>query len=120
MDTIGRRGLLRGLATLPLIGGSVALIGNPTKAAVPVTPELMRSYKSWLFFEHRMASFELAGHDIKRAHDIEDAGFLGGQPGDEWHFQWSAPGRLVAGWPDAPQPSTRAAIVLSAVGCPLG
>ena len=39
-------------------------------------------------------------------------------PGGEFHWQWSD-GRYYgpAGWAGAPQPSTRAAIVLSAVGC---
>jgi len=32
--THDRRGFLRGLAALPLIGGGVTLIGNPTRAAV--------------------------------------------------------------------------------------
>lgn len=31
-----RRGFLRGLAGLPMIGGGVAIIGSPTAAAVPV------------------------------------------------------------------------------------
>lgn len=39
----GRRGFLRGLVTLPLIGGGVTLIGNPTAAAVPAeNPELIQ------------------------------------------------------------------------------
>jgi hypothetical protein len=32
-DLLQRRGFLRALATLPLIGGGVTLIGNPTRAA---------------------------------------------------------------------------------------
>ena len=32
----GRRDFLRSLAALPLIGGSVALIGQPVAAATPV------------------------------------------------------------------------------------
>jgi hypothetical protein len=36
-DLLQRRGFLRGLSTLPLIGGSVALVGNPVRADVPVT-----------------------------------------------------------------------------------
>ncbi len=41
----GRRGFLRGLVTLPLIGGGVTLIGNPTAAAEPVTKELLVNYQ---------------------------------------------------------------------------
>ena len=112
--------MLRGLATLPLIGGSVALIGQPTAAAVPVTRDLMHSYKSWLFFENRMLAYELAGHCLDGGRQIERL-FFHGTPGDDYHFQWTHNGYTgPAGWRDAPQPSTRAAIVLSAVGCPLG
>ena len=41
-----RRAFLRGLASLPLIGGGLTLIGNATAAAVPVTRELMHGYKA--------------------------------------------------------------------------
>ena len=37
-----RRSFLRQLASLPLIGGGVTLIGKPTAAAVPVTPKAAR------------------------------------------------------------------------------
>ena len=114
-----RRTFLRGLATLPLIGGSVALIGNPTKAAVPVTPELMHGYKLWLRNEHCMLCHELTGYDVNRAKMVHRE-FYFDHPGGDWHFGWPNPNYSLAGWPDAPQPSARAAIVLSAVGCPLG
>ncbi len=109
----GRRGFLRQLAALPLIGGSVALIGQPTAIAEPASKALLFNYKSWLHFEHRMLSYELAGHDRQRCREMER--FFTVTPGDDWHFQWDGQG--PAGWKDAPQPSTRAALVLSAVGC---
>ncbi len=114
-----RRTFLRGLASLPLIGGSVALIGNPTAAAVPASREMLESYKSWLFMEHRMLSLEMASYDPQLGQVIEQQ-FMTGTPGDRWHFQWRNPGHRLAGWPDAPQPSTRAAVILSAAGVPLG
>lgn len=43
-----RRGFLRGLTRLPLIGGGVALIGAPTAVAEPLTPALLDSYEAWL------------------------------------------------------------------------
>lgn len=115
-----RRGFLSGLAALPLIGGGVTLIGRPTATAVPVSRELLESYKAWLHYENRMLSYELAGHDIAAAGRIEKLVPLNNE-GADWHFQWNrAPGaRGPAGWITAPQPSTRAALVLSAVGCPL-
>lgn len=50
-----RRGFLRGLVTLPLIGGGLTLIGQPTAAAVPVTDALHERYFTWLAHEHRAA-----------------------------------------------------------------
>ena len=112
-----RRSFLRGLAALPLIGGGVTLIGNPTAAAVPVSRELMNSYASWLVMEHRMLCYELSDHQPDRRRDLERA-FWPNSPGGLWHFQWQ--GRGPAGWVDAPQPSTRAAVILSAAGVPVG
>ena len=53
-DALARRGFLRGLAHLPLIGGGVTLLGNPTAAAEPVTEELLDSYSEWLHYERRL------------------------------------------------------------------
>ena len=39
-----RRSFLRGIAALPLIGGSVAILGKPTQAAVPVTHDMLCAY----------------------------------------------------------------------------
>ena len=110
-----RRGFLAGLASLPLIGGSVALLGLPSAVAEPVTRDMLASYKDWLKCEHRMLCYELARYDHEMARTLET---VAGGAGHEWHFQWAVPSaRGPAGWLDAPQPSTRAALVLSAVGC---
>lgn len=113
-----RRTFLRGLASLPLIGGSVALIGSPTAAAVPATPELLNGYKAWLCFEHSMLCLEMEGYHVPRAKAMHRV-FHSDHPGFDWHSQVANLSRRLAGWPEAPQPSTRAAVVLSAVGCPL-
>src|SRR6478736_3917939 len=52
---------IRSLTTLPLIGGGVTLIGNPTKAAEPVTRHLLDCYDTWLFYERRFLRFERFG-----------------------------------------------------------
>jgi hypothetical protein len=112
-----RRGFLRGLTTLPLIGGSVALIGNPAKAAVPITRELQERYIAWLANEHAAALFEL--HPPQPQYDDFQRSM------SDWHY---ARVRTPMYWfPEAQDieasiarsrpPSTRAALVLSAVGC---
>lgn len=58
-----RRFFLRGLASLPLIGGGVTLIGNPTAAAVPVTPHLLDTYTAWLDLERSWLDWERYGPD---------------------------------------------------------
>lgn len=91
-----RRGFLRGLAALPLIGGGVTLIGSPSGAAEPVTPELIASYQAWLMMEERY----LAAETGRR-------GFDPNSPGGAYH--WHAFGETPG-----PLPSSRAAVVL---GC---
>ncbi len=74
----------------------------PIAEAVPVTRELLENYDAWLLYEHRRLNAELGNKGSIRAN----------VPGSEYHF----PGPDD---PVSPSPSTRAARVLSAVGCPL-
>jgi hypothetical protein len=103
VSDLARRGFLRGLTTLPLIGGGVTLIGNPTAAAEPISEQLLDSYDNWLFFErmtlHRERYGRTDGMKFVRMCD----GFVGFVDGMD-RGQSSA--------------SNRAAVVLSAVGCP--
>jgi hypothetical protein len=46
-----RRGFLRQLCSLPMLGGSVALLGAPTAVAEPITPDLFEAYDRWLTLE---------------------------------------------------------------------
>ena len=103
-----RRAFLRGLASLPLIGGSVAILGQPTKAAVPVTRELLYTYNDWLQYEHFRTSQEIYGPALALKM-TRSWSFVG--TAYDWHHPDDGP--------LPPEPSTRAAIVLSAVGCPL-
>ena len=123
-----RRSFLRGLAALPLIGGGVTLIGDPTAAAVPVTDALHARYVAWLAHEHRAALQEHARRMVlatwtpgpnsydRSAQDcadrvcrdgIEPMFWFPGQPDIE---------RIVTSAPA----SSRAAVMLSAAGVPLG
>jgi hypothetical protein len=116
-----RRGFLRSLAALPLIGGSVALIGSPTSAAVPTTPDMIEAYKTWLAMESRFLTWEMAGDPIfveRYRHDPTTDGDrrqLAERIGRSLAFVGDS-GRYHVD--DASKaPSTRAALVLSAVGC---
>ena len=106
-----RRGFLRGLLALPLIGGGVTLIGQPSAVAEPVTADLLRQYVGFLAREYAHADAEL----MKMA------------PNDDRTLTWKQPIHHLAfaNWPEIPAadalvraaaPSTRAALVLSAVG----
>ncbi|TXN67880.1 hypothetical protein [Methylobacterium sp. WL6] len=109
-----RRGFLRGLVSLPLIGGGVTLIGSPSAVAAPVTERLLREYHDWLMFERNELTREIEGSaqsrfgldcvyghalDWHRARGDRRRDSEGRQMGDGVSF-----------------PSTRAALVLSAVG----
>lgn len=103
-DHLARRGFLRGLASLPLIGGGVAIIGNPVAPAEAASFELLRSYNAWLIQERR--------HLLEEMHGSGADYFEPNTPGGMWH--WRAYGE-----PPVAPPSTRAAVVLSSVGVPL-
>jgi hypothetical protein len=142
-----RRGFLRQLCHLPLIGGGVALLGAPTAVAEPVTPDLVEAYRRWLWLEHALLLEEVpklapqmeprppmdgwADSDIRaylgaeqrltqvRADFIAEccnfhfrAGFTAGDPSPVDRFYLNRERAIVS----APA-STRAALVLSAVGC---
>ena len=104
-----RRNFLRGLVTLPLIGGGVKLIGQPTAAAVPVSDGLLRNYEAWLAWERYQLQTEMWGKDAA----TKCTTFLAvNLPGEQWHNPWKA-------GETCPEASTRAALVLATVGCPL-
>ncbi|WP_018262372.1 hypothetical protein [Methylobacterium sp. WSM2598] len=105
MSLASRRGFLRGLTRLPLIGGGVTLIGNPTAAAEPVTPALLNAYNEWLFYERRLLCIEAYGSPDAE-HVVPCAGAA------EFHFSTGG-----MDWRSLPQPSGRAVVVLSAVRC---
>lgn len=105
-----RRAFLRGLAALPLVGGSVALIGQPSAVAVPATIACLEAYKTFLIRELRVLAWDLAdlphyrswlsSDRVKRSEMLEQIQLCGGYRegfGDE-------------------RPASRAALVLSAVG----
>jgi hypothetical protein len=106
-DALARRGFLRGLTHLPLIGGGVTILGNPTAAAEPVTEQLLDSYSEWLFYERRLLCLER----WPGVHHPD--GFIPANTGASGYHFSLGPER----WQDRPMPSTRAAVVLSAVGC---
>ncbi len=99
-----RRTFLRALASLPLIGGGVTLIGNPTTAAVPVTVDLLKDYADWLDLERWRTLRGLYGTEL--AQDMERHRRVYGEIWD-WHTY------------DKAGPSSRAVVVLSAAGVPL-
>lgn len=103
-----RRDFLRGLTTLPLIGGSVALIGAPSAVAASVTPGMLATYSCWLDTERRAlhyASLENRNSDF--------IPYI--NPAPNFHWGTAAFDRERSGI----AAQMRAPLVLAAVGCPL-
>ena len=112
-EVLPRRGFLRGLATLPLIGGAVSIIGAPVRADVSVTPHLLEAYKSWLDLEYRFLTWEMAGNREVCAR------YRFGEGVEKRDRCEAIRGHCSAGYyslHDEATPSTRAAIVMTAAG----
>lgn len=109
-----RRGFLRGLLTLPLIGGGVTLIGNPTAAAEPITDALLDSYDAWLEYERRHLQWQRQRPLVHRLNAPYRSDMTGWEAYDV--VPASNGGARFHGAGQAPA-SSRAALVLSAVGC---
>jgi hypothetical protein len=118
MSDTPRCTFLRQLCGLPLVGGSISLIGSPKAVAEPITFHLLEAYKTWLHYEQRFLCWEMAKSDdfvstyypslaekdhINRANEI----------GRQFTYIGDAGNHRVGGI----NPSERAALVLSAVGC---
>jgi len=58
-DLTARRGFLRSLVALPMLGGGVALIGTPSAVAEPITTGLLDAYSRFLSAEMGMLRKEL-------------------------------------------------------------
>ena len=113
-----RRSFLSGLASLPQIGGGVTLIGNPTAAAVPVTDTLLERYGLFLAIEAREALIECRERRCAREGHPDAAAVM-----REWTERciFAPDNPWMRGLLDVGgRPSTRAAVVLSAAGVPIG
>ena len=112
-----RRTFLRGLATLPLIGGSVALIGAPSAVAEPITVNLVENYKTWLDLEMRFLTYEMASDPAHVArYQVEDLSSVDRRRRMESIIHMANGATRFHG-PRCAGATTRAALVLSAVGC---
>ena len=116
-----RRSFLRGLASLPLIGGSLALIGQPTAAAVPITDLMLDSYEAFLDYERSWLRFERYGERARTRPSLNlyEAVFINRATGELFEAtKVNNPGARFEH--TNPMPSTRAAVILSAAGVPIG
>lgn len=114
-----RRGFLRGLTTLPLIGGGVALIGAPSAVAEPCTQPALEAYADWLAREYGETLIELAPLDHPGRAVLPQFYEYARQHAREWcddNLTLTRSRRVSFERPPAAPPSTRAALVLSAVG----
>ena len=111
-----RRGFLRGLVSLPLIGGGLTLIGAPSAVAEPITTAMLRQYVGFLGREFGEAHDELLRRDPSLMEPKSVLSAVRGFVGDKHLFHTFADPTTDA-IVDATPPSTRAALVLSTVGC---
>ena len=116
-----RRAFLNQLVTLPLIGGSVALIGQPTAVAEPPSVLVLEAYKTWLDNERRWLSRDMAANPaVQRLY-----GCFPRSVSEEVRFAKMIDSLYAASGPAwnyhdaAARPATRAALILSAAGCDL-
>lgn len=122
-----RRGFLRGLTTLPLVGGSVALIGKPTAVALPLGDVMLDRYTGFIAAEYVACMAERAYRQaVAGARKVEVAGgwvsprFPAMMREEERAtVARMVPTSLMLFSPGGTLDS-RAAVVLSAVGIPLG
>lgn len=111
----GRRLFLRALAALPFVGGGVAIVGAPEAVAEPVTKQMLREYHDWLMYERFMVAQELEDDEPNRFGPQSQFGSAW-----RWHRERGPIRQSESGLPlgdGVSFPSTRAALVLSAVGC---
>jgi hypothetical protein len=108
MSTIlSRRSLLTGLGASAATTAAVMPFATMAASAAspPVTAELLAAYNQWLFYERRLLCYALWGSGMDKFVPV-------GTAADSYHFP-----RDERDWTDVPSPVTRAALVLSAVGC---
>jgi hypothetical protein len=118
---LARRGFLRGLVRLPLIGGGLALSGAPTAVAIPPDLAMLHRYCSFLVHEHATARAEWCNWRSPGAYSFD----LSTDVLSCWReatvpycwFPHDTPD-IVSAIRAAP-PSSRAALVLSAANLPL-
>lgn len=115
-----RRGFLRGLLSLPLIGGSVALIGAPSAVAEPCTLPMLQTYSDWLAREFGETLIELAPLTHPQRDELPGFMTYATQHARNWcegNALLTRGSRVSFEVPPRMLPSTRAALVLSTVGC---
>ena len=99
------RSFIRDVAGLPIVAATaVAVPGLVAAETIPHRPTamLLHAYKKWLHNETRLLNVELFPRDWK---EMEYCIFFTGIGGYHWND-----------YPNGPKPSTRAAVVLDAVG----
>jgi hypothetical protein len=115
LSILPRRGFLRQLCGLPLIGGGLSLIGAPTATAEPGTPEMLSVDKLWLHFEHRAWPTKWPASIAIEATITRATRYIEANAGMEWHFrQANIPRAVGKELQNSPRPAPRSCSALSA------
>lgn len=103
---MNRREALRTIAAGSASGAlaaGIAMTATPSAVASAPNLEVLKAYDQWLFYERRLLLVE--------AFPLMPLSFVhGSTAADRYHFPTDGD------WRDRPQPSTRANLVLSAIG----
>jgi hypothetical protein len=108
-----RRGFLRSLAALPLIGGAVQIIGAPSAVDMPTTEGLLRWYQAFLSRENlaTLAEIQLLRGYAPEFNLAQRASYEHRVP-----MCMVPPNAAADALVNETAPSSRAALVLSAAG----
>lgn len=95
-------------AVFGALGAAIAQEAGRPELTAEEREELLDAYDEWLYFERKLLHIERFGMNAAKT----SVRWTKNTPATHFHFPKEGM------WNEQPQPSTRAALVLSAIGCP--
>lgn len=115
--TPSRRGFLRALAALPLIGGGIKILGEPTAVDVPISPAILRRYSGFLSRELFAAQAEIRFLECPDGFNDMGLSLTDASTWKAMPLWWETPpDHILEAVVTAKPSSSRVAVVLGAAG----